>query len=80
MRILSTHTRAAYVSFVHVSEHRLATNAQPVEDDGVWARNERIRAAELRTDGGRPMGELLEEGVELSRFASELAGTARAER
>jgi hypothetical protein len=61
-----------------VSEHRSATNAKPVEDrDGIWARNERIRVAELRADGERPMGELLEEGVELSRFASELADTAR---
>ena len=45
----------------------------------MWARNERIRVAELRADSDRPMGELLEEGVELSRFASELAATARTE-
>jgi hypothetical protein len=68
------------VSFAAVSEHRSATNAKPVEDEeGIWARNERIRVAELRADSDRPMGELLEEGVELSRFASELAATARPE-
>jgi hypothetical protein len=70
----------AGVSFAAVSEHRSRTNAKPVVDeDGVWARNERIRVAELRADSERPMGALLEEGVELSRFASELAGTARTE-
>jgi hypothetical protein len=68
---------AGGVSFTCVSEHRSATN-KPVEDEeGIWARNERIRVAELRADSDRPMGQLLEEGVELSRFASELAGTAR---
>ena len=68
------------VSFAAVSEHRSRTDAKPVEDEeGMWARNERIRVAELRADGHRPMGELLEEGVELSRFASELAATARPE-
>jgi hypothetical protein len=69
---------AGGVSFAGVSERRSATNAKPVEDrDGIWARNERIRLAELRADSERPMGELLEEGVELSRFADELADTAR---
>ena len=69
---------AGGVSFAGVSEHRSATNAKPVEDrDGIWAPDERIRLAELRADSERPMGELLEEGVELSRFASELADTAR---
>jgi hypothetical protein len=67
------------VSFVSVSEDRAGTNAKPVEDGGggMWARNERIRVAELRADADRPMGELLEEGVALSRFASELAAVAR---
>ena len=65
------------VSFAAVSEHRSATDAHPVKgQEGIWARNERIRVAELRADGERPMGALLEEGVELSRFASELAATA----
>jgi hypothetical protein len=68
------------VSFASVSEHRSRTNAKRVEDEeGVWARNERIRVAELRADSDRPMGDLLEEGVKLSRFASELAATARPE-
>lgn len=65
------------VSFASVSEERLARTVE--EAEGIWERNERIRAAELRADGDRPMGELLEEGVELSRFASELSGTARPE-
>jgi hypothetical protein len=65
------------VSFASVSEDRVASR---VEDaDGIWERNERIRAAELRVDRDRPMGELLEEGVQLSRFASELAAAARSE-
>jgi hypothetical protein len=69
------------VSFVDVSEHRSATNSKAPEDrEGIWARNERVRLAELRADGERPMGVLLEEGVELSRFASELVATARTER
>jgi hypothetical protein len=72
---------AGGVSFAAVSEHRSATDAHPVEgQEGIWARNERIRVAELRADSERPMGALLEEGVELSRFASELAATARPER
>ena len=54
-------------------------SASPVEDmEDIWARNERVRAAELRADSARPMGELLEEGVELSRFASELAASTHA--
>jgi len=70
---------AGGVSFASVSEHRAATDADPVErQEGIWARNERVRVAELRADSDRPMGELLEEGVELSRFASELAATVRA--
>ena len=72
--------RGRGVSFAAVSEHRSRTNAKPVEDEeGIWARNERIRVEELRADSDRPMGELLEEGVQLSRFASELAATARPE-
>lgn len=72
---------AGGVSFAAVSEHRSAKDAHPVEgQDGIWARNERVRVAELRADSERPMGALLEDGVELSRFASEVAGTARAER
>jgi len=72
---------AGGVSFAAVSEHRSATDAHPVEgQEGIWARNERIRVAELRADSERPMGALLEEGVELSRFASGLAATARPER
>jgi hypothetical protein len=63
-----------------VSQDRVARNARPDEDgEGIWARNERFRSAELRADSDRPMGALLEEGVELSRFASELAGAARSE-
>jgi prevent-host-death family protein len=47
------------------------------EQDERWERNERIREAELRADSRRPMGELLEEGVRLSSFASELASAPR---
>lgn len=58
-----------------VSEDRVDLN--PVGDtEDIWTRNERIRTAELRADSARPMGELLEAGVELSRFASELAVSA----
>lgn len=61
-------------------DHRPAGTEKPAEDqDGIWARNERIRLAELRADRDRPMGELLEQGIALSRFASELAATARPE-
>jgi len=68
---------AGGVSFASMSEDRVA---RTVEDaGGIWERNERIRATELCADSDRPMGELLEEGVELSRFASELAATARPE-
>lgn len=63
-----------------MSERSSTTNAKPVKDEeGVWARNERVRVAGLRADGDRPMGELLEEGVELSRFAGEFAAAARRE-
>jgi hypothetical protein len=67
------------VSFAPVSENRQAKKkSKPVESEGeLWARNERIRLSELRAAAGRPMGELLEEGVALSRFASELAATSR---
>jgi hypothetical protein len=69
------------VSSAAVSEHHSATDPHPVEgQENIWACNERIRVAELRADSERPMGALLEEGVELSRFASELAGTARPDR
>jgi hypothetical protein len=72
---------AGGVSFAAVSEQRSATGAHPVEgQEGIWERNERIRVTGLRADSERPMGELLEEGVQLSRFASELAATARPER
>ena len=68
------------VSFGSVSEDRVPRDASAVEDEeDIWARNERIRVAELRADSARPMGELLEAGVELSRFASELAAGARTE-
>jgi hypothetical protein len=65
------------VSFASVSDDRVARTVEDAE--GIWERNERIRAAELRADSERPMGELLEEGVELSRFASELAIAPRSE-
>jgi hypothetical protein len=68
------------VSFALVSETRPAkTVARPDRERELWVRNERIRVAELRADAERPMGELLEEGIALSRFASELAAAARRE-
>jgi hypothetical protein len=45
--------------------------------DDPWAQTDAVRLAELRADARRPMSELIEEGIALSRFASELAGTAR---
>ncbi len=48
---------------------------RPDRERELWARNERIRVAELRADAKRPMGELLEAGIALSRIAGELAGT-----
>jgi hypothetical protein len=63
-----------------VSENRPAkTEPRPERERQLWARNERIRLAELQADAERPMGELLEEGIELSRFASELAAAPRRE-
>jgi hypothetical protein len=68
------------VSFALVSETRPAnTVARPDRERELWVRNERIRVAELRADAGRPMGELLEEGIALSRFASELVAAPRRE-
>jgi len=62
-----------------VSDTPSRRNVSPPEDgQDVWTRNESIRTAELRADSARPMGELLEAGVELSRFASELAVSAHA--
>lgn len=59
-----------------VSEQPPAGTAERPDSEGeLWARNERIRVAELRADAKRPMGELLEAGIALSRIAGELAGT-----
>lgn len=61
-----------------MSERDSTVKATPAEDEeGIWVRNERIRLAQLRADSSRPMGELLEAGVALSRFASEFAATTR---
>jgi hypothetical protein len=80
-RITATRGQAGGVSFAGVSERPASEPTSSTEDgDSLWGRNERIRLAELEADSRRPMGELLEEGVELSRVASELASTAHRER
>lgn len=77
-RITAARGQAGGVSFAGVSECPPSRPASSTEDgDSLWKRNERIRQAELEADSRRPMGELLEEGVELSRVASELAASAR---
>lgn len=53
-----------------------AQDAAPRNDDP-WAKLDAVRLAELRADARPPMSELLEDGIALSPFASELAGTAR---
>lgn len=53
----------------------VVTAERPDRERELWARNERIRVAELRADAKRPIGELLEAGIALSRIAGELAGT-----
>jgi len=53
----------------------VVTEERPNRERELWARNERIRVAELRADAKRPIGELLEAGIALSRAAGELAGT-----
>lgn len=64
-----------------MSDRRQTVRRTPADEhEEMWERNERIREAELRADGRRSMGELLEEGVTLSSFASELASAPRMER
>jgi hypothetical protein len=79
--ILAERAPAGGVSLAAVNHRQQDTSstAAPGRED-FWARNERIRQAQLRSDGQRPMGELLEEGVRLSQFASELASAPRRER
>lgn len=45
-----------------------------------FARNEALRRRQLREDARRPGGELLEQAMRLSRFATELAAAGRRER
>jgi hypothetical protein len=45
-----------------------------------FARTEALRRRQLREDAGRPGGELLEQAMRLSRFATELAAAGRRER
>lgn len=42
-----------------------------------FARNEALRRQQLREDARRPGGELLEQAMRLSRFATELAAAGR---
>ena len=42
-----------------------------------FARNEALRRRQLREDARRPGGELLEQTMRLSRFATELAAAGR---
>jgi hypothetical protein len=80
-RITARRGQAGGVSFAGVSEPPASQRTSSTQHgDSLWERNERIRQAELEADSRRPMGELLEEGVELSRVASELASTAHRER
>lgn len=50
--------------------------AQPSESE-FFARNEALRRQQLREDARRPGGELLEQAMRLSRFATELAAAGR---
>jgi hypothetical protein len=42
-----------------------------------FARNGALRRRQLREDAGRPGGQLLEQAMRLSRFATELAAAGR---
>jgi hypothetical protein len=53
--------------------------ARPSQSE-FFARNEALRRQQLREDARRPGGELLEQAMRLSRFATELAAAARRER
>jgi hypothetical protein len=50
--------------------------AQPSQSE-FFARNEALRRRQLREDARRPGGELLDEAMRLSRFATELAAAGR---
>jgi hypothetical protein len=50
--------------------------AQPSQSE-FFARNEALRRQQLREDARRPGGELLEQAMRLSRFATELAAAGR---
>jgi hypothetical protein len=50
--------------------------AQPSESE-FFARNEALRRQQLREDAQRPGGELLEQAMRLSKFATELAAAGR---
>jgi len=52
----------------------------PPSQSEFFARNEALRRQRLREDARRPGGELLEEAMRLSRFATELAAAGRRER
>jgi hypothetical protein len=49
---------------------------QPSQSE-FFARNEALRRRQLREDARRPGGELLEQAMRLSRFATELAAAGR---
>jgi hypothetical protein len=51
--------------------------ASPPSQSEFFARNEALRRRQLREDARRPGGELLEQAMRLSRFATELAAAGR---
>jgi hypothetical protein len=53
--------------------------ARPSQSE-FFARNEALRRRQLREDARRPGGELLEQAMRLSRFATELAAAGRRKR
>jgi hypothetical protein len=65
------------VSFRHMAGREEGT---PPPQSEFFARNEALRRRQLREDARRPGGELLEQAMRLSRFATELAAAGRRSR
>jgi hypothetical protein len=58
---------------------RRGEQAQPSQSE-FFARSDALRRQRLREDARRPGGELLEQAMRLSRFATELAAAGRGRR